>query len=602
MPVNDERALSHFGGARQLEIETPEQVAIGFELADLGSRFLAFFIDGILLLLGILGIGGVASIILDNVSVAAWLANIGAAVLILVIFALFWGYFMIFEGFASGQTPGKRWVRLRVIHDGGYPVTFRGAALRNLVRLVDIQPLPTCLIGGTTMMFHPRTKRLGDLVAGTVVVRERYRDELPEEAAALTRKVGGRRLTTEQFVALGDFVRRGPDLPREVRERVSASLAAALAEYLPDDMSSTEAGRREALERLHRDEAPRHTTASGDQPALSPQAALLVRTQRSLWREYESMVTDAQKKGLTHLPEEEVSKFAAAYRTVSADLARARTYGGSPPLLFSLEKLVGEGHNLLYRPARRSWKVLVHWITGGFPRLVRKRWVPIALSAALFWIPAIVTFGVVRADPSVARQLLPPGFVVRAEEAESRRAQGLGYVDVPEVTMPVFASQLISNNVQVTFLAFAGGALAGIGTALILMFNGVHLGSAFGLFANYGVSIQLWSFVVSHGVIELSAIWIAGGAGLWMGSAFILPGRKRRVDALVERGKESVSLLAGTTLMLVLAGVIEAFVSPARIPDAARFVFAALVALAFILYIVRAGRSAESPVRAAPAA
>jgi uncharacterized membrane protein SpoIIM required for sporulation len=147
--------------------------------------------------------------------------------------------------------------------------------------------------------------------------------------------------------------------------------------------------------------------------------------------------------------------------------------------------------------------------------------------------------------------------------------------------------------VQVTFMAFAGGILAGLGSAWILLLNGVMLGSVVAAFANVGQALHLLTFVLPHGVIELTAICISGGAGLWMGSAFLLPGRRTRREVLVTRGREAVSLIGGTALMLVIAGLIEGFISPSELPREVKLTLAAFFALAMVAYFVFAGHGAE---------
>ncbi|HEX8905249.1 MAG TPA: stage II sporulation protein M, partial [Longimicrobiaceae bacterium] len=346
---------------------------------------------------------------------------------------------------------------------------------------------------------------------------------------------------------------------------------------------------------IYEEEAARRQASGGGGRAGSPQATALFRRQKPLWDEYDRMLAEARRGGLPAMGERRVSRFAALYREVAADLARARTYGGSPELLFTLERAVGAGHNLLYRPPARGWKGFRRWITGGFPALVRRRWRPIAIAAALFYLPALLTFAAVRQEPARGRELLPPQMMARAEEAETRQAQGKGYVDAEDFGGNSFmASQIMSNNVQVTFLAFAGGILAGLGTVLVLVFNGISLGAAAGVFANFGASLHLWSFVLPHGIIELTAICIAGGAGLWLGSAFILPGRLTRREALVVRGREAVSLIGGTGAMLVVAGVIEGFISPSDLPREVKLAFAALFALGLVLYLALAGRGEQA--------
>jgi uncharacterized membrane protein SpoIIM required for sporulation len=154
----------------------------------------------------------------------------------------------------------------------------------------------------------------------------------------------------------------------------------------------------------------------------------------------------------------------------------------------------------------------------------------------------------------------------------------------------------------VTFLAFAAGILAGLGTALVLVFNGVQLGAVAAVFANYQANLLFWSFVLPHGIIELTAICIAGGAGLWLGSAFLLPGRMTRREALVVRGREAVSLIGGTAVMLVVAGLIEGFISPSDLPSGVKLGAAALTLVLLAMYLGFAGRGEEARRAAAEVA
>jgi uncharacterized membrane protein SpoIIM required for sporulation len=262
---------------------------------------------------------------------------------------------------------------------------------------------------------------------------------------------------------------------------------------------------------------------------------------------------------------------------------------------------VGAGHNLLYRAPTGGWRSFRGWLGGGFPALVRLRWRPILAAATLLYLPALLTFAAVRTDPLAGRRMLPAVLMQRAEEATERQAHGKGYVDSDEAG-GMLASFLMTNNIKVTFMAFAGGILAGLGTALVLVFNGVQLGAVAAVFANYGVNMQLWSFILPHGVIELTAICIAGGAGLWLGSALLLPGRITRREALVVRGREAVSLIGGTAAMLVVAGMIEGFISPSDLPREVKLTLAALFALLLVAYLALAGRDEHARKAAASAA
>jgi uncharacterized membrane protein SpoIIM required for sporulation len=264
-----------------------------------------------------------------------------------------------------------------------------------------------------------------------------------------------------------------------------------------------------------------------------------------------------------------------------------------------MERMVGLGHNLLYRPPTRSWRRFLDFVTGGFAALVRRRWKPVAVASVLFYMPAILSFAALRTSPEMAREILPPVLLDRAEDAAEKEARGEGYVEMPEVFMPAMATDLVRNNVQVTFLAFAGGILAGLGTVYILIMNGLLLGSVAGAFANEGQSLHLWTFVLGHGVIEITAICIAGGAGLWLGSALVLPGRRTRREVLVTRGREAVSLIGGTAIMLLIAGLIEGFISPSQLPREIKLTLAAIFAMAMVSYFAFAGRTQEDVEAAA---
>lgn len=577
---------------RQVDVETPEHVAIGYELADLGSRFTALLIDYVVLMVA--QIGMIVVVLAAGWalgSVAETLQGVGLALLIAFSFVMQWGYFVLYEGLRDGQTPGKRRMGIRVVQDGGYPVTLQGAAVRNLVRVLDVQPIPSCMVAGVSMTLHPQTKRIGDIAAGTVVVRDRSGQRIPEEEATSAAPADGPpRLTDEEYAALSMFVDRRRDLDAAVRGQLARTLVARMARPFADDPRRGLLSSEDFLVAAQTDETARRQAAGAGGRAGSAQATALVKRQRPEWAEYTRLLEGAQKDGLRRLDEATVSRFASLYRGVAADLARARTYGGSPELLYSLERSVGAGHNLLYRAPARSWQRFRAWIGGGFPALVRRLWKPIALASVLLYLPAFLAFAAVRADPARARELVPAEMMARAEEASAKEARGEGYVEMPELMMPAMATGLVSNNVQVTFLAFAGGILAGLGTAWVLVTNGVSLGSVAGVFANQGQSLHLWTFVLPHGFIEMTAICIAGGAGLWLGSAFVLPGRRTRREALVVRGRESIALIGGTAILLLVAGTIEGFISPSELPRPLKLAFAALAAVVLTVYLATAGR------------
>jgi uncharacterized membrane protein SpoIIM required for sporulation/uncharacterized RDD family membrane protein YckC len=575
---------------RRLEVETPEQVAVSFDLAGPGSRYAAFLLDGIVLIAILLVMLFAGWLVLAGAGVGgrALVSAVGpllAAAVFLLLFLVPYGYFVYFEGMRNGQTPGKKYFSLRVVQDGGYPITLHGAVIRNLVRLVDMQPFASGLLGGIFILFHPKAQRLGDMAAGTEVVRERrVHLELDEDRAT----IGPPRLREEEYAVLRDYVLRRSTLEAEARSRVAAKLATHFRAYEHTGWHTDDT----LLLRVYEDESARRATSGGRVGTGSAAASALVRRQKRRWRDYRSLLERARARGLTTLEEAEVSRFAALYREVAADLARARTYGGSAELLYTLEHDVGGGHNLLYAPRRRRLRRAWEWLQAGFPALVRRRARVIAAAALLLFGPAAIAGAAIALEPGRARHMLPAEMIARAEDGARRAAEGRGYFEAPPTAMPLLSSRLIANNVQVSFVAFAGGVLAGLGTVLVLLLNGIFLGGVVGLFHAERLGLYLWSFVLPHGVIELTAICIAGGAGLWLGSAVVVPGRLTRSHALVERGREAVSLLAGVVMLLLLAGLIEGFISPSSLPAAIKLGAGALFGILLFAYLFLSGRSA----------
>lgn len=573
----------------RLEVDTPEQVALEYPLAGLGSRFTALLVD--LTIVGTLLVAAFVGVVLflgmggGRPLAGGWVTP-GAvfAIGILWVFGLFWGYGVWFEAFRDGQTPGKRLLGVRVVMEAGQPVTLEAAAIRGLLRVVDLQGLG--LLGGLVMLCTRRAQRLGDLAAGTVVVRE-LPVAFPEvDAPALA--AGPPRLDDDAFAALERFVDRRTALPPDTRARLAAAVLPLVAPALeaPPEAHDVDA----VLVRVHADETARRVQARVGSRAGTAAATALLRVKRARWEEFRALVARVRRRGLRRLPAQDVGDFAARYREIAADLARARTYGASAETRFALERLVGAGHNLLYRPGRTSVRGAAVWIARGFPALVRARWRPVALAAVLLFGPAIGSYLLLRARPDLEPHLLSPAMLARAEDAPSRRDAGSGYVDPPALGHAFFSTAIISNNVQVAFFAFALGIAAGLGTAAVLLVNGLHLGSVLAAYANRGALDVIGVFVLPHGVIELLAIAIAGGAGLWLGSGLVLPGRLTRRAALARRARDAIALVAGVAVLLTVAGLIEGFVSPAPIPDAAKLGVAAVAAAGLALYLVGGGR------------
>ncbi len=576
---------------RRIALETPEHVKLEYQLADLGSRAAALAVD-----LAII----VAAMLLVAL-VFRYTGGFGQAVLYIVGFFAVWGYFLFFEAVWDGRTPGKRALGLRVLHDGGEPLSFQGSVLRNLIRIVDLQPGLTGMAGAASILFNRRAQRLGDLVAGTIVVRDAGGGEMFGDEPQTDGRAGRPRLSVEQFALVAGYVARRTGLEPEVRSRVAASVWDAVWSAAGGGSLDPEAAPDTHLVRLHAEEAPRHAARQG---GASLQAAAMARERREAWGAYTDLVEKGRAGGLDRFSEAEVRAFGRLYRGVTADLARARTYGASPGLLEAVERWAGAGHNLLYRAKGRAAVPLGRWIGRELPRAVRRHHRPVLLAALLLVGPMLASYAAVRDRPALARSIMPAGMLARAENT-ARGDINASYIEVDGGERPALSSALVTNNVQVSFVAFAAGLLAGAGTVLILVFNGVLLGAAFGLYANNDVLGVILAFVFPHGVMELTAICLAGGAGLGLGSALLVPGRRTRRDALRERGRAFLSLVGGAVLLLIVAGLVEGFYSPSGLPAVAKFAFGGTTALLLTAYFGFAGRGSDDgrhvEIRAAPA-
>ena len=564
---------------RRVAVDTPEHVRLDYVLADLGSRAAALALDiaviaATMLLLGLA--------LFHAATLGDVFGSAGVSVLLVAVFVAQWGYFLLFEAFWGGRTPGKRVLGVRVVHVGGEPLSFQGSVLRNLIRVVDLQPAVTGVVGAVGILVNRRAQRLGDLVAGTMVVRDAGGGDLVATHALPPGRVGRPLLSAERFDLLAGYMVRRDGLGPRVRLRVAESVLGAVASGLESSSLGSELDPDERLARLYGEEAPRHAHRRG---GASLQAATMAQERRTDWAAYSELVRKGRRRGVEGLTEGEIRRFGRLYRGVAADLERARTYGASPGLLEAVQRWVGAGHNLLYRARGRVAVPLGHWVAAEFPRSVRRFHRHILLASLLLFGPMLATYGAVRDRPLVARSLVGPGMLARAEntikgDVDTRY---LGR-DVEATEMPVFSASVITNNIGVTLAAFAGGLPAGAGTLAILVLNGVMIGGALGAYGNEGVLGVILAFVFPHGFLELGAICIGGGAGFGLGSALLMPGRRSRADALRERGRAFLSLLAGASLMLVLAGLVEGFYSPSGLPAAAKFAFGGTTALLMALY------------------
>ncbi len=282
--------------------------------------------------------------------------------------------------------------------------------------------------------------------------------------------------------------------------------------------------------------------------------------------------------------------FPALYRRCCLHLAIVRQRNYEPAVEERLHDIALRGHNLLYRGKKHSLKSVMDFLLAGFPRLIRQRAGLFWLATALLYLPAIGAAVMVWADADAIYSILSPEQVAEYEAMYAERP-----VEERGSAMDFSAFGFyIQNNISVAFRTFAGGIFAGIGTVLLLIINGLLLGAVVANHVEAGIAANLLSFVITHGAFELTAIVIAGMAGLELGGAIVSPGRLTRTEALRRAASVGVRLIAGVTIMLVIAAYIEAFWSSTAWASVGLKVSTGAVAwLLVTIYLVFGGRTRD---------
>jgi uncharacterized membrane protein SpoIIM required for sporulation len=313
---------------------------------------------------------------------------------------------------------------------------------------------------------------------------------------------------------------------------------------------------------------------------------------RARWAELADLLDLIDRGGVVALTGAQVKRLCALYRQAVIDLARARAAGDDPAVLLYLNGLAVRAHGRVYAAGRPSAGVLVRFVTGGFARVVRRNGTAVGAAAAVFLLTALASAVAVVRAPELAYSLYDEQTVeyenLRLEKQEGEYRGNFTY-DVSD--SPLVAVQLIGNNVRVAVAAFALGAAGCVLGVLLIVYQGRMFGTASALLWNGGHLADFYALVLTHGVMELSALCVAAGGGLRLGWALLAPGRLGRGAAFRAAAPDAFGLLAGAVLMLVAAGVIEAFVTP-HFGAAVRWSVAGGTGLALMLYVGRAGRSA----------
>lgn len=305
-----------------------------------------------------------------------------------------------------------------------------------------------------------------------------------------------------------------------------------------------------------------------------------IEKRKPYWDRLKLIIDKAGRRGLSVLTYSELSELGLLYRQIAADLASVREDPLSRPWAEYLNQLLARAHNLIYMGRAVRPRFILNFYRYEFPRLFRQTWEYTALAFLLFIAGAMASFLASLADPALQRFFLGPEMSATIDRREMWTHSIL-------TIKPLASSAIMTNNLSVSFTMFAAGILGGFGTIYLMAMNGVLMGVIGAACWQAGMNLQLWSFVAPHGILELPAVFIAGGGGLLLARGLLFPGELPRRESVAFYGGQGVRLALGIIPLLAVAGVLEGFLSPSSLPVAAKFGCSAAAGGLLFLYLWR---------------
>ena len=305
------------------------------------------------------------------------------------------------------------------------------------------------------------------------------------------------------------------------------------------------------------------------------------------WDAVQSWLAQLDRKPKVAMQSERALDFPEAYRRICHQLALAQARGYSREVIDRLQRIVEMGHGQLYRPPAPRWHTIALFLAADFPRLVRQQWRYMLAAALLLYVPGVVTYLLLQWKPEFAHALFTTRQIANFDQMYDPANSHIGRSSGTDLQMFGF---YIMNNVSIAFRTFASGLMFGVGAIYVLAANGVIIGGVAGHLNAIGYGAPFWRFVVGHSGFELTAIVIAGGAGLQFGLRLLAPGRLRREVALRHAAWTGARLAMGAFAMLVAAAFIEAYWSSiAALPDSVKYGSGAAIWLLVLMWLLRGG-------------
>jgi len=308
---------------------------------------------------------------------------------------------------------------------------------------------------------------------------------------------------------------------------------------------------------------------------------------RPQWDRLSTLLAQADSNGLRQLTRAELQEMALLYRQVAADLSVLRQDATARTYSVHVNQLLARAHHIIYSGRKTTLRSLFLFLRDEYPAVFQRQLgyvlASLAVSVAFGLLGAVLT----SARPEFMRHFVGPEMIATMERHQM-------WTESIVSVAPKETSHIMTNNLTVSFVTFAGGITFGLGTFYYLFFNGMLLGVVAAACHQYGMSLLLWSFVAAHGSLELPSILIAGGAGFRLAHAMLFPGTLRWKDSVAQGGLEATKLVAGIIPLLVIAGCLEGFFSPSHAPVALKFTVGGLLFTLLNLWLFRSTKAEAS--------
>jgi uncharacterized membrane protein SpoIIM required for sporulation len=311
-----------------------------------------------------------------------------------------------------------------------------------------------------------------------------------------------------------------------------------------------------------------------------------IEQRQTSWSRLDVLTRQVESRGLRPLPSAELREFGLLYRQIAADLSAVRADRASGTLEEYLNSLLSRAHNRIYSGRRMGFGSIATFMVRDYPRIFRRLFPYVLASFVVFLAGLALGTLLTVARPEFMHVFLGPAMVATIERHQM-------WTHSIVSMKPQASTAIMTNNIGVSFMAFAGGITAGAFTLYLMFFNGVEIGVIATACAQAHMALDLFSFIAAHGALELPSIFIAGGAGLRLAAGLLFPGALSRRDSLAVGAREAIWLLAGVVPLLFVAGMLEAFLSPSGAAVGVKFAVGAALLTGLAFWLAEGGREAQ---------